>query len=439
MSKKRARNDGMPGMPLVALCPVASDPMTPASVPSLRVKYQPLYLERERKFKESKALFAFPISIDMVSESSVMTTFEDNMKQKSTTFEDNIKQKCDPGCNARKILEYVHNKPDARGRHSTVGKLKAQTKAAEFVRKSMVCVRSQPTLSADEASPLSRLQGNNNFVFVVAHCNRMHLYTTGDGEYVQVMLDPTLTSFVPKESLNPVSMSYSMFVKFWHPEEIEMIEKHFTRVNHISVAQLHRFVPVVPTHKQLDEFQAGVGPPTDLCQQSNSVLWWVDPKYKFGDPDRLPDLKSTCTSTAVAHQDTAPVVLQDKAQVRRLPSPIAVPCSSTTDPNTTVRLSQTDITDREVDHLMNEIDASGDGAWSGNPIRDTSCCYHPLTDVPYLRPGPRRDHRHDRVRRILGTTYERRRRLDEQDRAPTSCEHWALRARGRGWRARGRR
>ena len=305
MSKKRARNDGLPGMPLVALCPVASDPMTPASVPSLRVKYQPLYLDRERKFKESKALFAFPISIDMVSESSVMTTFEDNMKQKSTTFEDNIKQKCDPGCNARKILEYVHNKPNALGRHSTVGKLKAQTKAAEFVRKSMVCVRSQPTLSADEASPLSRLQGNNNFVFVVAHCNRMHLYTTGDGEYVQVMLDPTLTSFVPKESLNPVSMSYSMFVKFWHPEEIEMIEKHFTRVNHISVAQLHRFVPVVPTHKQLDEFQAGVGPPTDLCQQSNSVLWWVDPKYKFGDR----------TSTAVAHQDTAPVVLQDKAQV----------------------------------------------------------------------------------------------------------------------------
>ena len=30
------------------------------------------------------------------------------------------------------------------------------------------------------------------------------------------------------------------------------------------------------------------------------------------------------------------------------------------------------------------------GAWSGNPIRDTSCCCHPLTGVPYLRPGPRR-------------------------------------------------
>ena len=30
------------------------------------------------------------------------------------------------------------------------------------------------------------------------------------------------------------------------------------------------------------------------------------------------------------------------------------------------------------------------GAWSGTPIRDTSCCDHQLTDVPYLRPGPRR-------------------------------------------------
>ena len=25
---------------------------------------------------------------------------------------------------------------------------------------------------------------------------------------------------------------------------------------------------------------------------------------------------------------------------------------------------------------------------SGTPIRDTSCCYRPLTGVPYLRPGP---------------------------------------------------
>ena len=28
--------------------------------------------------------------------------------------------------------------------------------------------------------------------------------------------------------------------------------------------------------------------------------------------------------------------------------------------------------------------------WSKPPIRDTSCCCHPLTGVPYLRPGPRR-------------------------------------------------
>ena len=28
--------------------------------------------------------------------------------------------------------------------------------------------------------------------------------------------------------------------------------------------------------------------------------------------------------------------------------------------------------------------------WSENPIRDTSCCDHPLTGVPHLRPGPRR-------------------------------------------------
>ena len=28
------------------------------------------------------------------------------------------------------------------------------------------------------------------------------------------------------------------------------------------------------------------------------------------------------------------------------------------------------------------------GAWPETPIRDTSCCGHPLTAVPYLRPGP---------------------------------------------------
>ena len=30
--------------------------------------------------------------------------------------------------------------------------------------------------------------------------------------------------------------------------------------------------------------------------------------------------------------------------------------------------------------------------WSGTPIRDISCCFHPLNDVPCLRPGPREGH-----------------------------------------------
>ena len=33
-------------------------------------------------------------------------------------------------------------------------------------------------------------------------------------------------------------------------------------------------------------------------------------------------------------------------------------------------------------------DVNGMQVWSGTPIRDISCCYHPLTGVPYLRPGP---------------------------------------------------
>ena len=31
-----------------------------------------------------------------------------------------------------------------------------------------------------------------------------------------------------------------------------------------------------------------------------------------------------------------------------------------------------------------------EGVWSETPIRDTSCCGHSLTDVPYLRLGPHR-------------------------------------------------
>ena len=35
------------------------------------------------------------------------------------------------------------------------------------------------------------------------------------------------------------------------------------------------------------------------------------------------------------------------------------------------------------------LNASLPRAWYGTPIRDTSCCCHPLTGVPYLRHGPR--------------------------------------------------
>ena len=37
------------------------------------------------------------------------------------------------------------------------------------------------------------------------------------------------------------------------------------------------------------------------------------------------------------------------------------------------------------------------GAWSGAPIRDTSCCCHPLIGVPCLRFGPRRQGRALRI------------------------------------------
>ena len=44
----------------------------------------------------------------------------------------------------------------------------------------------------------------------------------------------------------------------------------------------------------------------------------------------------------------------------------------------------------EADILGDRIAIMGDGAWPGAPIRDSSCSCHPLTGVPYLRPGPRR-------------------------------------------------
>ena len=60
-----------------------------------------------------------------------------------------------------------------------------------------------------------------------------------------------------------------------------------------------------------------------------------------------------------------------------------------------VRASTGDCSPEPIDSLVTaEAHAlsqySPHGAWSGTPIRDTSCCCHPLTGVPYLRPGPRR-------------------------------------------------
>ena len=43
-------------------------------------------------------------------------------------------------------------------------------------------------------------------------------------------------------------------------------------------------------------------------------------------------------------------------------------------------------------------------AWSGAPIQDTSCGDHPLTGVPYLRPGPRTGTRSRRIARRLASS-----------------------------------
>ena len=48
------------------------------------------------------------------------------------------------------------------------------------------------------------------------------------------------------------------------------------------------------------------------------------------------------------------------------------------------------------------------GAWSRTPIRDTSCCCHPLTAAPYLRPGPRRHDSGQDVPRAAGDPAGRR-------------------------------
>ena len=47
-------------------------------------------------------------------------------------------------------------------------------------------------------------------------------------------------------------------------------------------------------------------------------------------------------------------------------------------------------TDRTVGRATPRVRRLRGGAWSGTPIRDTSCCCYPLTGAPYLRIGPRR-------------------------------------------------
>ena len=46
-----------------------------------------------------------------------------------------------------------------------------------------------------------------------------------------------------------------------------------------------------------------------------------------------------------------------------------------------------------------DVDVQEHGARSGTPIWDTGCCCHPLTGVPYLRPGPRAGCRTFRTKR----------------------------------------
>ena len=46
--------------------------------------------------------------------------------------------------------------------------------------------------------------------------------------------------------------------------------------------------------------------------------------------------------------------------------------------------------DPACDYVSNQRCIDGLGVWSGTPIRDASCCCHPLSGVPCLRFGPRR-------------------------------------------------
>ena len=76
--------------------------------------------------------------------------------------------------------------------------------------------------------------------------------------------------------------------------------------------------------------------------------------------------------------------------------------------------------------------------WSETPIRDRSCCCHPLTGVPYLRPGPRRPNRRAdlaggaSVRRGCagtGSRLSRRRKFRFREDARGGPEFWSPLAR----------
>ena len=67
--------------------------------------------------------------------------------------------------------------------------------------------------------------------------------------------------------------------------------------------------------------------------------------------------------------------------------------------------------------LRGEAGAARPGAWSDIPIWDSSCCFHPLSSVPCLRPGPRRSP----LAMMMLASWERLQwRWSATDRAPNS-------------------
>lgn len=230
------------GMP-DALGPVAGQPFEYESLVPVR---RFVFCDHGMR-SEMKAMVSFPLSPDM--------PMQDNFVNHAY-HEENVKQLCEHGCNARHIFEQLYNKPNRHGKYTDAGRNKAQEKANEYVHKSRVYIR-----SLDEHAALPRLRGSEQATtFVVAHCDNVHLYMTVHGEFVQVMFNPVLTSYSPNDVIS-LPMSYSHFGKCWHPTtDTARLEKNFTRVQSVRVAQLHRHVPLQPTNASLAAFQAVLGP-----------------------------------------------------------------------------------------------------------------------------------------------------------------------------------